>query len=275
MLSISQPGGAARGLEELEAARKADPQLPFALRALGQAHLLLGKECAKKEQVAAALRHALDSVAFDPDDLDAQRFVSECQAASGDFDAALAVLRKLVEAGHPLVSELALMEKRAGIACLLHEDKPGALAHFLEARGRGLSDEELATGARLLAEASQTHLDAGVAALQAKELAQAESEFRAALVYDADSLAAQNHLGVALFRQAQYPQACELWRKVLETAREEQLELPDPVHINLSEAQRLAGDAQGARATLEGYLAVKPDGRWAEWTREALKKLEH
>jgi hypothetical protein len=275
ILSISRPGGAAKGLAELNAALAADPALPFAARALGQAHLLLGKEAAKKGALAAALEHALLSVSYDPAELDAQRFVSECQAARGDWDAALVVLRKLVAQGNPLESELALMEKRAGVACLLRADKPGALAHFLEARARGLTDAELATGARLLAEASQVHVDAGLAAYEQRELATAEQEFRAALVYDADSLAAQNHLAVVLFRRQSFPEAAALWKRVLATAHDEQLELPDPVHLNLAEAQRAGGDPEAARTTLEGYLAAAPEGRWAEQTRAALKKLEH
>ena len=275
IITLSHQGGAAKGLADLEAARKLDPELPFAARALGQAHLLLGKEAAKKEQIASALEHALLSVSFDPLELDAQRFVSECQAARGDWDAALAVLRRLVAEGNPLDSELALMEKRAGIACLLKGDKPAALAHFLEARARGLTDEELATGARLLLEASQEHIDAGLKAYEKHDLPSAEAQFRAALVYDADSLAAQNHLAVVLFRRERYADAAALWKKVLETARAEELELPDPVHINLAEALRAGGDPAAARATLEGYLAESPTGRWVVETRAALAKLEH
>jgi len=274
IVSLSRQGGAAKGLAELEAARKADPELPFAARALGQAHLLLGKESIKQEKLAAALEHAQLSLSFDPGELDAQRFLSECQAARGDFDSALAVLRRLVDEGQPLASELALMEKRAGVACLLRQDKPGALAHFLEARARGLSDTELATGARLLAEASSAHLDAGVEALQKNDYAAAEKEFRAALVYDADSIAAQNHLAVALFRRESYAEAIVLWKKVLATARAEALELPDPVHINLAAAQRAGGDPGAARATLEQYLSEAPAGRWVAETRAALAKLE-
>jgi tetratricopeptide (TPR) repeat protein len=275
IVSISRQGGAAKGLAELQAALAADPALPFAARALGQAHLLLGKEAAKAQKLAEALEHALLSVSYDPSDIDAQRFVSECQAARGDHEAALAVLRRLVEQGQPLQSELALMEKRAGIACLLRQDKPAALAHFLEARARGLSDLELATGARLLAEASEEHLAAGVDAYQKQDLPGAEREFRAALRYDADSLAAQNHLAVVLFRLERYGEAAELWKRVLATAQKEALELPDPVHLSLAQAQRASGDPESARKTLEDYLQSAPQGRWADETRELLRKLGH
>ncbi len=275
IVSLSRQGSAAKGLAELEEARKADPDLPFALRALGQAHLLVGKLAAKDEHAAAALEHALLSVSFDPGEIDAQRFVSECQAARGDFDAALSVLRRLVEQGQPLTSELALMEKRAGVACLLRQEKSGALAHFLEARARGLSDAELSTGARLLAETSGLHLDAGVEALQKGELERAEQEFRSALVYDADSLAAQNHLAVVLYRRERFAEAVALWEGVLATARAEALELPDPVHINLAAAQRAGGDPAAARATLEQYLSASPQGKWSEQTRAALERLDH
>ena len=271
IVSISRQGGAARGLGELEAALRADPELPFARRALGQAHLLVGKEAVKAEKLAAALEHARASVGFDPEETDAQRFLAECLAASGDFDGALRTLRALLAKGEPLAAELALMEKRAGVACLLCKERPAALEHFLAARAGGLSDLELATGARLLAEESQTHLDLGVRAYQAGEIETAEREFRAALVYDADSIAAQNHLAVALFRRGVNAEAIPLWTRVLETAEREKLDLPEPVHLNLAEAQLRNGDAGAARRTLEQYLERAPEGRWAELTRAALE----
>ncbi len=274
IVALSRPGGSARGLADLESARRADPELPFALRALGQAHLLLGKEAAKAQKLAAALEHAQLSVHFDPEETDAQRFLSECQAAQGDYDAALATLRALVQKGEPLSAEVALMEKRAGVAALLRDDRVRALAHFLEARAEGLTDAELATGARLLAEESQKHLDSGVEAYAAHELERAEREFRAALVYDDDSIAAQNHLAVTLFQRAAYDEAARLWSRVLETATGEGLELPEPVHLNLAEAELRGGDAAAARATLERYLAGAPAGRWAERTRAALEALD-
>lgn len=271
IVSISRQGGAARGLQELEAALQADPELPFARRALGQAHLLVGKEAAKAEKLPQALEHARLSVGFDPQDTDAQRFLSECLAAAGDFDGALATLRALIARGEPLGAELASMHKRAGVACLLRKERPAALEHFLAARAGGLGDLELATGARLLAEESQQHLDSGVKAYQAGHVEEAESEFRAALVYDADSIAARNHLAVALFRRCAYAEAIPLWTRVLETAERERLELPEPVHLNLAEAQQRGGDREASRRTLLHYLEREPQGRWAEITRAALE----
>lgn len=273
IISILKPGGATKGLADLEAARKADPKLPFCLRALGQAHLLVAKEAAKRDERARALEHAQLSVSWDPLDVDARRFLSECLAGNGDFVGALKLLAALVESGEPLQAELALLEKRAGIAALLGREREAALAHFRKARALGLSDEELSSGARLLAESSAAHIARGIEAYQRKDYAGAEQAFRAALEDEPASLAAQNHLAVALHARGQYAQAAALWEQVLRIAREEQLDLPEPVELNLAKAYAAAGELEKARATLEGFVTSKPQSPHASHARAMLEKL--
>ncbi len=273
IISILKPGGAAKGLAELESARKADPDLPFVLRPLGQAHLLVAKEAAKQDQRARALEHAQFSVSFDPLDVDARRFLSECLAASGDFEGARTLLSALVAEGEPLGSELALLEKRAGIAALLQRERERALEHFREARRLGLSDEELSSGARLLSEASAAHLERGMQAYQRQELAAAEEAFRAALRDEPDSLAARNHLAVTLYSRGGFAEAAGLWEQVLAVANAEGLELPEPVELNLAKAWRSAGEREKARAVLQSFVTSKPQSAHAVLARAMLETL--
>ena len=54
----------------------------------------------------------------------------------------------------------------------------------------------------------------------------------------------------------------------------ETVELPEPVHLNLAQAQALGlGEYAEARITLQAYLDLEPTGRWIEQTRVALSKL--
>ena len=273
VLWILRSGGAKRGLEHLEAARKEDPGLPFTDRALSQAHLLVAKEFAGARKAQDALLHAKQAVEFDPDDVDARRLLSDVLILNGDFEGGVAEIRRLVDRGEPLTSELALLEKKAGIGALLDHDRPRAVLHFAAARKLGLTDMELSTGARILDEEAAARFDRGVEAYKSGDLAAAKTEFRAALEVDPDRIEAKNSLAVVLFKEEDYAGAIELWRAVIDTARKESLVLPEPVHVNLAQALRLGGDPAGARAVLEGYLAREPEGRWKAETLAALAAL--
>jgi len=265
--------GAPKGVEFLTRARAADPDLPFVTRALAQGHLLVAKIEQQKKNVEGAIANARASLAGQPDNVDARRLLSELLAAQGDFGGAIAIVQGLVQAGEPLEAELASLCKKAGIAALLENDRPRAIEQFRAARAHGLNDTELASGARILAEESRVQLERGVAAYEKGDTAKAETCFREALADEPTSLAARNHLAVVLFGRAQYPEAARLWREVLETARTEAIDLPDPVHLNLAAALAKSGDAAGARAVLEEFLKREPTGEWARATRDALNAL--
>jgi tetratricopeptide (TPR) repeat protein len=273
VLWISRSGGARKGLDLLEAARRADPDLPFLDRALSQAHLLVGKEDAAARHAVDALAHARFAASLDPDEVDARRFLSEVLVQNGDFEAGIAEIQRLVDAGEPLSSELALLHKKAGIAALLERARTRAVTHFAAARKLGLTDAELSTGARILEEEAAAKVEQGILAYKVGDFAAAKAGFREALDLDPDRIQAKNHLAVVLFKEADYSAAVVLWRAVLETAVKEALPLPEPVHLNLAQAEALSGDVDGARATLEDYLAREPDGRWAKETRAALLAL--
>jgi len=273
VLWISRSGGARKGLGFLEDARRADAELPFVDRPLSQAHLLVGKEDSAAHKPKDALVHARFAASLDPEDVDARRFLSEALVLNGDFEPAVAEIQTLVDRGEPLVSELALLHKKAGIAALLEHDRERALRHFVSARKLGLTDAELATGARLLGEEAAAKVGLGVEAYKAGDLAAAKARSKEALELEPDGIQAQNLLAVVLFKESDYAGAIALWRVVLETAQKEDLALPEPVHLNLARAQELSGDAAAARTTLEAYLARDPSGPWVADTRAALALL--
>jgi tetratricopeptide (TPR) repeat protein len=270
---LCKDGGAASGLELLSRARAADPLLPYCDRALAQAHLLVGKEAAKKKDLVAALEHAAASTRHDPDEVDAQRFHSECLAAAGRYPEARAVLDALVVRGVPLGAEVALLEKRAGFDALLRGRRDDALAHFVAARAQGLDAQGLGSAAELLAEAAAQGVEEGVRLFGEGRVDAAAERFALALERDPAQLSARNHLAVCRLRQGRPAEAAPLWRAVLSTARAEGLELPEPVHLNLAHALSKSGDESGARATLREYLEREPEGRWVVETRRALAAL--
>jgi tetratricopeptide (TPR) repeat protein len=273
VLWISREGGAEKGLSLLMEARAADPDLPFADRALSQAHLLVGKKNAAARNLSAALAHARAAVAFDPEEVDARRFLSESLAGTGEFEASIAELEALSARGVDLGSELALRHKNAGIAALLEHDRARAIGHFATARKLGLTDAELSTGARLLGEESLARVDQGVAAYARGDAVAAEKLFREALDLDPDSIQARNHLAVVLFKATRYAEAARLWETVLATAIAEKIELPEPVHVNLAKALAQAGDGAGARRVLEDYLRREPQGEWVGPTKDLLERI--
>lgn len=270
---ISRENGAEKGLAQLLEARGKDPELRYCVRPLSQAYQLVAKLRAAAKDAEGARAHAEAALALVPHEVDARRLAAECRAATADFAGATALLEGLVLEGEPLRAELALTHKKAGIAALLAHDRPRALDCFAAARAHGLTDEELSTGTRLLAEESLARTRAGVEAYERGELAEAEAAFREALRYEPGSVAAENHLAVVLAQRGAYDEAILLWRKVLDTAREEKLELPEPVHLNLARTQSARGDAEGARLTCEEYLDREPAGEWAEGTRALLADL--
>lgn len=270
---LLREGGAERGLAFLEDARAKDPSLPFTDRALAQAHLLCGKNAMRAKDLDGALRHARRASDLDPGDVDAQRFLADVLAGRLDFDGAIEVLRELAQSGEPLDGDLASLEKRAGMASLLAHDRESALSHFAAARAHGMSDADLATGARLLLEEARARVALGVEAYEAGDARAAEARFRSALVLEPDLIEAQNHLAVVLFQRRELAEAIELWQAVLQRARAEDIELPEPVHMNLAKAQFQNGNPAAARATLEESLRREPNGPFASETRGMLERI--
>jgi len=273
VLLIRTPGGAQEGLIALEAAHELNPELPFLAFPLAQAHMLVGRRLLGTTP-EESLRHAASALAFDPDDLDFLELKAEALAALLRFEAALAIYARLVEDGRELGLGPALLHQRCATQLLLQKDRAGAIEHYLMARALGIDDEGLGFGATVLAEEANQAIDTGIERFDAGELEPAARLFEQALVFDPGNLEARNHLAVTRFRQEDFRAAAEQWSRVLEVARTLNLDLPDPVHLNLARAWRLAEESTQARAVLSAYLDSDPEGRWAEDTREMLALLE-
>jgi Flp pilus assembly protein TadD len=168
---------------------------------------------------------------------------------------------------------LAQTSKQAATAALVEGRRDAAVERTLRARELGMPESELGFGTTLLAEEAQRALEQGVEAFEAGDAARAEERFERALRLDPRSLAARNHLGVVLFRRGAYAAAAGHWRTLLDAARAEGLELPDPVHLNLARALYLDGRPDEVRALLSAELERDPDGPWADAARELLERL--
>jgi len=274
VLWICREGGATTGVELLEDARFGDPTLPFLGRPLGQAYLLLAKSALADGLATRALDYVGRSLEHDPADVDARRLMVDVRAGLTDFEGAIELLERLLIDGEPVQSELALMHKRSGLAHLIERDRDLALFAFLEARKLGLTDDELGTGAQVMASEASAFIERGIEALQAGDPEAAAEEFDQALTWDPNRLEALNHYGVALYKSGEPERAIESWRQVVRIALADDIELPDPVHMNLATALLETGDEAGARDVLRAYLVRRPDGPWSEATRERLVRLE-
>ncbi len=273
VLALSREGGVRAGLEHLLAAREADPDLPFLARPLAQAHLLLGREALAQNEALDAIGHARAALAAEPGDEDARMLQADALSAAGELDAALATYEELLASGAEVKDTLALLCQRAATAALVQGARDLAVERHLRARELGLPAADLGFGAALLCEESERALEAGAASHQLGDLARAAELFERALRLDPESLAAANHLGVVRFKQGAHAEAARLWQSVLETARREDLELPEPVHLNLARALMLSDRAGEARELLEQELTRDPEGAWSAATRALLSQL--
>jgi len=268
---LSQSGRAAEGLKHLELAREADPSLPFLDRAMAQAHLLLAKEHLGSNRSKEALRAVERSLHYDPEEFEAKRLLGDVLLAEKRVLDALVVLEELHEEGHPVIGELATMEKRAALIQLVQGERDAALDLFIRARAHGLGDDELGSGAQILAEAAMEQVTAGVVSYEAGELEAARERFERAVELDPELLAAQNHLGVVCFRLGDNESAKRHWAVVWEAALAEGLELPEPVEVNLARAMLRLGELERAQELLEDALEASPHGPHAAATREFLE----
>ncbi|MCH2107273.1 MAG: tetratricopeptide repeat protein [Planctomycetes bacterium] len=268
---LSQSGRAAEGLRELEVARELDPSLPFVDRAMAQAHLLLAKEHLGKGRSKDALRSVERSLHHDPQEFETRRLLSDVLLAEKRILDALVVLEELYAEGHSIIGELATMEKRAALVLLLQGEREDALDLFCKAREHGLGDDELGSGAQILAEAGMEALAAGVDAYEAGALDEARGRFERAVRLDPELLAAQNHLGVVCFRLGDNECAKRHWEVVWQAAVKEGLELPEPVEVNLARAMARLGELKQAEALLRASLEARPHGPHSDAARGFLQ----
>lgn len=273
-LCIGKVDSPERGLEKLKAAMLADPDLPFTKRPLGQAYMLVARHELAEGKTDQALADIKASLEYDPSETDAWHFLAEVWSAAQEHEKAIGVLERLIEMEQPLEAELALTHKKAGTKSLITGDRPGALVHFMVAREMGLTDKELGFGAQALRDEAVVLVSEGLVALQESDLGSARLSFEHAIKYDPADLAARNHLGVTQFRMSDYSGAVDSWRTVLLDAGELEVQLPDPVHINLAKALMRLDDAEGALLALKDYLLDEPFGDFVDETRELVTLMQ-
>jgi tetratricopeptide (TPR) repeat protein len=156
----------------------------------------------------------------------------------------------------------------AGASEAAHNVEPGLAARVAEA---ATMTSEVDT---LRVECASELFQRAVAALGRNEHAAA-----LAAVEECVALADEDRLARVLraklyFAAGSYLEAADDYRWVVDDARAEQLELPEPVHLHLAASLALSGEREGARAVLREYLAEEPTGRWLEETRQRLRELE-
>lgn len=277
---LCTPGGRAReGLAFLERALELDPDLPFVGRPLGQAHLLVAKELARAGETAEALASVRRSLEHDPDDLDARRMEAELLTGVGEWGNALAVYEELLDEGLDLHGEAADLYQRAAFwAEINHDDRALAERYLLRALDLGLPRSALNdTLSDVLRDLADEAAERGAASLEEGELEAAERALDRAIELDPEHLMALNFRATLLARrggEGAFERAARDWHLVIDLARADGIELPEPVHLKLANHQLLAlGDLAAARETLEAYLVLEPAGRWRDATERLLATL--
>ena len=275
VIELATSGHAAQALDALQRARALDPELPFLRFPLAQAHVLAGRALLERSP-GEALAHAVAARTLEPELacslLGARELQSEALAATMRFEEALAIQAELAAEGEDVGETIATLHQRLATRLLVERDRAGAVEHYRAAREAGLGDEGLGFGVTLLAEEARAAIERGIARFEADDFGPAAAEFARALELAPEDLAARNHLAAVRFRQADYRAAAAGWEEVL--ARSDVIELPEPVHLNLARAWRLAGEPARARAVVDAYLDREPEGKWAEETRAVLAALE-
>jgi len=274
ILLLSTPGGAEYGLAHLEKGLELDPGLPYTGLPLAAAHILAGRMDIAREAFEDAHEHALAALAWDPSGPDSRELAAEALTGLLRYEEALALYEELEADGRPRGATRSLLHCQAATTSLLLKDRAKAVEHYLAARALGTSDDELGFGMTVLAQESEAAIERGITAYAEARLDDARRELERALELDPRATEAWNHLGVVLFRLADYQQAAEAWSVVLAAASRLEDPLPEPVHLNLAKAWRLAGELDKARAVLSNYLDREPEGSWAEETRDLLFRLE-
>lgn len=199
VLAISTPGdlGAARrGLADLDAARAADPSLPFLDWPSSEACRLVG-QAARGENNAVAEKLLRRSLELDGGNRYAGEALGELLISVSRWEEGLEILTGLLADGALLGSKVAEYEKGAAMAYLMIEDRGQALEHLVRARNLGMPDELLGSGAAILDAAMEEALAAGRAALADGHHAAAVASVRLALKYSPDSDLARVELGIA------------------------------------------------------------------------------
>lgn len=301
-----------RGLDLLLRAQELDPDLPFLRWPLSEAHRLYAQSLSGT-RTKEAIVEAEKAVALSAENQEARELLGDLYMADHRWGAGIEVFEGLLREGRPLEAKVALFSKQAGVVALQQGHKDLALEYFTRARELGLSEEELGTGAAVLRRAAQAaveaaqelqatdpgamqaaleqaerhwpdtpslramrcdlNTDAGMQALRTGDWEEARDAFEAALAWDEHALVARLMLGRACLELGEYPEASAAWHRVIDQAREMNVPLPDPVHLDLARALALQDRFEEARGVLQNYLDFEPEGPFVDDTRRLLDEL--
>lgn len=165
IVAIVTPGGAKAGLSFLEAAYRADDQLPFIARPLGQAYYLMAQAAFAEDRPELALERMEDSLRFDPEDPDVRKFYGKLLiGVREDFVAGLDVLEELLREGEPISVELGRHHWQAGLLAQVQGKPEIARKHYIRAKELGSREVESGTARTFMRDQSSSALKKAVAA---------------------------------------------------------------------------------------------------------------
>jgi len=170
VLAITTVGGGKIGLGLLEAALRADPELPFMGRPLGQANLLAAQRAMAEDQGKLALERIQRSLEFDPTDPDARRTYAEIIIAENrDFSGGIALLEQLLKDGEAVGDLVARMSWSAGVQAQIAGDRGAARKYYLRARELRCAEVEQGMAKTFFESEARGAFDAAVLAAAAGE----------------------------------------------------------------------------------------------------------
>ena len=220
-----------------------------------------------------AVRRARAGQAIFPDDLDLLELEADAAAGVGHFALALELYAELELEGLDYNSTIALLLQRQATALMLEGQRSQAVESYLQARERGLSEDDLGFGVNVLREEAETFVELGYEALEEQDLSGAQAAFRHAILLDPGRHEARSHLARTLYLDGQLMAACDLWQEVVDGLRAEGEPLPEPVHLYLAQTWTQLGLFAEARLPLEAYLAAEPEGAFVLETESMLELM--
>lgn len=258
VLLLQKSGGASRARELFERALAARPDLPFARRALSQAHLLEGRAFLREEHALDAVRSARAGLALAPDDRDLRQLHGDALAAAGALRSAVDVFEGLLASGEPVEQDLAQVAWRAGMGELVQGRRDDAVRLWARARELGMTDEALGTAARILREEAAARVEAAARRLQEGALEEARGELAEALWLDPDHVLAESLLAHAHYRLGALQLAAEGWERALALADDLGEEPPPEASLLAARAWLLLDRPDDGRRVLEARGELDP-----------------
>lgn len=302
VLALTTPGAQSTALDLLESALRGDAQLPFTKLPMAQAKGLVALERLRDGRPVEAevlVRGALEVLPADPE---LRRSLIDALKGQKRFEEALEELAALEAEAGPMLptirEDLKSTLLLAATQAMIDGDRELHLAHLLNARTRGVAQEQLGVGLGILRQKAEQEVDAAHESLRRAELmkvdpeqaglsetsllkaaearvaalAQARTGFELALIYDPDSIEAHYFLGRVCFDQRDYLDAADAYQEVLDRVDDLAI-LPDPVPLELAKSLYLGKEVERARTTLRDYLSAYPGGRWSDDAENLLRNF--